>query len=85
MNRIEPSSGNVYADLGMAAAEEMQAKAKLADEITEVINARGWTRDYAADMLGMTPGELSRILVGQFRGASEAEMRKWLADLKFNK
>nr|WKF58518.1 hypothetical protein HUO10_003018 [Paraburkholderia busanensis] len=84
MNGIEPSSGNVYADLGMAAAEQMQANAKLTDEITEAINARGWTKDYAADMLGMTQSELSKILVGQFRGASEAAMRKWLVALKYN-
>jgi predicted XRE-type DNA-binding protein len=36
-NTIEQSSGNVYADLGMADAQEMLIKAKLGAKIGEII------------------------------------------------
>ena len=37
-NTIEQSSGNVYADLGMADAQEMLIKAKLAAKIGEIMD-----------------------------------------------
>jgi hypothetical protein len=38
MNKIEKGSKNVYADLGVADAEEMLVKAQLATKIAEISN-----------------------------------------------
>ena len=81
MIEIEPGSGNVYADLGMRDAEEMQVKAQLATKIGEIIKTRQWTQQQAARLLGMTQPKLSNMLRGQFRGVSEAKMLECLAKL----
>jgi len=77
----EESSGNVYADLGLAEAEEMLVKAQLASKIGEIIKGRRWTQQQAAEVLGMTQPKLSNLLRGQFRGVSEAKMLECLAKL----
>ncbi|TDB55839.1 helix-turn-helix domain-containing protein [Photorhabdus khanii] len=71
---IEVSSGNIYADLVTANAEEMQVKAQLATTIGNIIKSRRLTQEKAAQLLGMTQPRLSNMLRGQFRGISEAKM-----------
>jgi len=74
MIEIEESTGNVYADLGMADANEMIVKAQLATKIGEIIKGRKWSQQQAAEVLGVTQPKLSKMLRGQFRGVSEAKM-----------
>ena len=76
---IEESGGNVYADLGMAHAEEMQIKAQLVAKIADIIKSRKWSQQQAAEVLGIPQPKLSRMLRGQFRGISEAKMIDCLA------
>lgn len=71
---IEKSSGNVYADLGLKDAAEMQVKARLATKIGEIIKQHHLTQQQTAEILGMTQPKLSGMLRGQFRGISEAKM-----------
>lgn len=78
---IEKSTGNVYADLGLPDAEEMQVKAQLAAKISEIIKRRKWTQQVASEVLGMTQSKLSLMLRGQFRGISEAKMLDCLTRL----
>ena len=44
MIEIEESSGNIYADLDMADADEMIVKAQLATKIDEIIKGHKWTQ-----------------------------------------
>jgi predicted XRE-type DNA-binding protein len=81
MNKIEESSGNVYADLGIVNADEMLIKAQLANKISEIIESRKWTQQQAANVLGLTQPKLSKMLRGQFRGISEAKMLACLTRL----
>lgn len=78
---IEASSGNVYADLGMADAQEMLVKAKLASKIGDIIKRQGLTQQQAAELLAMPQPKVSMLLRGQFRGISEAKMLECLARL----
>ena len=78
---IEKSSGNVYADLGLADAQEMLVKAKLASKIGEIIQRQNLTQQQAATLLAMPQPKVSLLLRGQFRGISEAEMLECLARL----
>ena len=84
MIKIEESTGNVYADLGMADADLMLVKAQLATKIGEIIKGRKWSQQQAAKVLGMTQPKLSKMLRGQFRGISEAKMLDCLARLGRN-
>ena len=81
MIEIERGSTNVYADLGLADAEEMLVKAKLAAKISEILDARGWTQQQAGKVLGIPQPKLSKMLRGQFRGISEAKMLDCLTRL----
>ena len=74
MNEIELGSANVYEDLGLADAAEIQVKATLAAKIGEIIKHRHLTQMQAAEILGMPQPKLSGMLRGQFRGISEAKM-----------
>jgi predicted XRE-type DNA-binding protein len=78
---IEKSSGNVYADLGMADAQEMLVKAKLAGKIGDIIKHQNLTQQKAAELLAMPQPKVSMLLRGQFRGISEAKMLECLARL----
>ena len=78
---IEKSSGNVYADLGMADAQEMLVKAKLASKIGDIIKRQNLTQQQAAELLVMPQPKVSLLLRGQFRGISEAKMLECLARL----
>ncbi|MDO8311752.1 MAG: helix-turn-helix transcriptional regulator [Sideroxyarcus sp.] len=81
MSNIERGSTNVYADLGMADAEEMLVKAQLASEISDIIVQRKLTQVQAAELLGITQPKLSGLLRGQFRGISETKMLECLTRL----
>jgi predicted XRE-type DNA-binding protein len=74
MSEVETGSTNVYEDLGMAEASEMQVKATLAAKIGEIIKHRHLTQIQAAEILGIPQPKLSGMLRGQFRGISEAKM-----------
>ncbi len=81
MISIQESGGNVYADLGVAEADEMLVKAKLASKIGETLAARGWSQTEAAEVLGLPQPKLSNMLRGHFRGISEAKMMDCLTRL----
>lgn len=71
---IEIGTGNVYADLGFADAEEMVIKAGLAMKIAEIIKRKSYSQTEAANLVGLPQPKLSGLLRGQFRGISEAKM-----------
>jgi predicted XRE-type DNA-binding protein len=78
MVEIEESCGNVYKDLGIANASEMQVKSQLAAKIGEIIKARHLTQVQASEILGLSQPKLSEMLRGKFRGISEAKMMECL-------
>lgn len=78
MSMIEKGSMNVYADLGVAAADEMLVKARLASKIAEIIRLRKLTQTQASALLSMPQPKLSNMLRGRFRGISEAKMLECL-------
>ena len=81
MREIEPSRGNVYADLGLRDAENMLVKARLAVKINEASQQRGLSQEVAAGLIGISQPKLSNLLRGQFRGISEAKMIECLTKL----
>ncbi len=77
----EISSGNVYADLGRAAAGTLLIKAQLVSKISEILEERGLTQAKAATLLGIPQPKLSSMLRGQFRGLSERKLMDCLTRL----
>lgn len=81
MIEIEEGSGNVYQDLGLPNASEMQVKSQLAAKIGEIIKARHLTQIQASEILGLSQPKLSEMLRGKFRGISEAKMMECISRL----
>jgi len=76
---IEKSSGNDYADLDRADADNMLVKARLVAKIGEMINDRKWNRQQAAQVLGLNRYKLSQMLRGQFCAMGQSEILECLA------
>ena len=68
--KIQVSSGNVFADLGFADAEERLLKAKLATKIAQLIEKKAWTQAQTAERTGLDQPKVSRLLRGQLSGFS---------------
>lgn len=64
----EESSGNVFADLGLPNPEERMAKALLSIAIEDAIEERELTDAAAANLIGCTEAELSRVIRGDLSG-----------------
>ncbi|HEV2698316.1 MAG TPA: helix-turn-helix transcriptional regulator [Terriglobales bacterium] len=60
--RMEKSSGNVFADLGLPHPEQELLKAKLALEIYRLIKQRGITQTEAGKVLGIKQPHVSALM-----------------------
>jgi predicted XRE-type DNA-binding protein len=68
--RQEPSTGNVFADLGLADAGEHLIKAGLVLRIDRTIRQRKLTQAAAAQLMGIDQPKISAMPASQFRGYS---------------
>ena len=78
---LEASSGNVYADLGLADADEHLIKAGLVVKIDRIIRQRHLTQVAAAQLMGIDQPKVSAMLAGQFRGYSVERLMRFLVAL----
>ena len=77
----EPSSGNVFADLGLPGAGEHLVKAGLVVRIDRIIRQRKLTQAAAAELMGIDQPKVSAMLAGQFRGYSVERLMRFLVAL----
>jgi predicted XRE-type DNA-binding protein len=78
---MEPSSGNVFSDLGLADASEHLIKAGLVVKIDRTIRQRRLTQTAAAQLMGIDQPKVSAMLAGQFRGYSVERLMRFLVSL----
>jgi len=78
---MEPGSGNVFADLGLADAGEHLVKAGLVVKIERTIRRRRLTQTAAAQLMGIDQPKVSAMLAGQFRGYSVERLMRFLVAL----
>lgn len=79
--KITRGSGNVFADLGLADAEERQTKARLALEINTIIDARGLTQAKAAALLDAAQPKISALARYKLEGFSVERLMTYLTAL----
>jgi predicted XRE-type DNA-binding protein len=72
------SSGNVFADLGVAKPEEALAKAELAHKITLLVREKRLTQLEAAKLLGVDQPKVSALIRGQLSGFSLERLMRFL-------
>ncbi len=63
-------SGNVFADLGLPDADELQMKAELTRQLYHRIKALGLTQTEAGRRLGLKQPDVSKLMQGRFTGFS---------------
>jgi predicted XRE-type DNA-binding protein len=76
--RVEASSGNVFADLGLPEPDELLAKAELARRICASITERGLTQEEAATVLGVDQPKVSALMRGKLSGFSTDRLFRFL-------
>ena len=81
---IETSSGNVFADLGLANADKLKIKSGLVIEITKAIRKLGLTQAEAAQRMGITQPKVSGMLRGDFANLSERKLMDCLNRLGYD-
>jgi predicted XRE-type DNA-binding protein len=77
-DRIEQSSGNVFADLGLNNPAELLAKAELVQRIADIIAERKLTQVRAAKLLGVDQPKVSALLRGKLDGFSIDRLFRFL-------
>lgn len=78
---ITRGTGNVFADLGYADAEERQTKLRLAHAINGVIVQHGLTQAVAAERLGVTQPKVSALANYKLDGFSVERLMIFLTAL----
>ena len=73
-----PSSGNVFADLGFADAEEELVKAQLASRLQDIIKRRQLTQVAAADLMAIDRPKVSALLNGRLANFSSSRLMRLL-------
>ncbi len=78
---IERGSGNVFADLGHTDAESHLLKAELVTRIDRIVRRRRLKQVEAAQLLGLSQPDISRLLRGNFRDYSVERLLRLLTKL----
>jgi predicted XRE-type DNA-binding protein len=77
----EVGSGNVFRDLGLPDAEELDIKANLAIEIAQIIKRRGLTQSRVASVLGVDQPRVSALMRGHLEKFSMEKLCDYLRAL----
>jgi predicted XRE-type DNA-binding protein len=79
--RIVRSSGNVFADLGIADAGERQTKVRLVIAINDVLQRRRLSQAKAAELLGINQPKVSALSKYRLEGFSVERLMRFLTSL----
>ncbi len=74
-------SGNIFADLNVAGAEETMAKARLAGQIALAIRDLDLTQTQAAERMGLDQPKVSALMRGKLAGFSIERLVRGLVAL----
>ena len=75
---VHDSTGNVFADMGLADAETRLAKAELARAIRKALEELGLDEASAAELLGISPLDVSDLTVGKLARFSLERLERFL-------
>ncbi len=79
--QVIQGSDNVFADLGLADAAELKAKAGLVHQISIILKARGLKQAEAAEIMGIAQPQVSGLLRGKIEGYSCERLMRFLTEL----
>lgn len=76
--KVQVSSGNVFADLGLENSDELLVKAELARKISSIITKQHITQAEAAELLGVDQPKISALINGKLSGFSTVRLFRFL-------
>ena len=79
--KFQVSSGNVFADLGVANADDHKLKAELVSKIDGLLKERRMKQREAAELFGVRQPDISKMLRGDFRQFSVERLLRFLVNL----
>jgi len=79
--RVIPSSGNVFADMGLPDAAELDTKARLAAAINRIVERRRLTQAEVAVTLEINQPKVSALLHYKLEGFSVERLMRFLVAL----
>jgi predicted XRE-type DNA-binding protein len=79
--KVEKSSGNVFADLGLPNPEQELLKARLTLQIYKIIRARGLTQAQAGEVLGIKQPHVSTLMRNRAGNFSVGRLMEFLTAL----
>jgi predicted XRE-type DNA-binding protein len=79
--RVIPSSGNVFADMGLPDAAELDTKARLGAAINRIVERRGLTQAEVATALEINQPKVSALLHYKLEGFSVERLMRFLVAL----
>jgi predicted XRE-type DNA-binding protein len=82
--KVQRSSGNVFADLGLPDAEKLKIKTGLVVEIRKAMRALGLTQQEAAKRMGIPQPKVSGMMRGDFTNLSERKLMDCLNRLGYD-
>ena len=78
---FEESSGNVFADLGLADADELFARGKIGIQVLRLLKQRNLEQREMSELLGIPQPEVSHLMNGEFQRFSEEKLLLFLKRL----
>jgi predicted XRE-type DNA-binding protein len=81
---VHRSSGNVFADLGLADAEKLKIKSGLVIEIIKAMKSLSLTQQEAAKRMGISQPKVSDMMRGDFTNLSERKLMDCLTRLGYD-
>ncbi|PSB04960.1 helix-turn-helix domain-containing protein [Merismopedia glauca] len=78
---FEESSGNVFADLGLADADELFARGKIGIQVIRLLKQRHLKQREISELLGISQPEVSHLMNGEFQRFSEGKLLMFLKRL----
>jgi predicted XRE-type DNA-binding protein len=76
--RVQASSGNVFADLGLENSDQLLVKAELTSKIRRIITQQHMTQAQAAELLGIDQPKVSALINGKLSGFSTVRLFRFL-------
>jgi predicted XRE-type DNA-binding protein len=80
-NQVTRGSGNVFADMGLPDAAELQTKARLCAALNRIVERRRLTQAEAAAALGINQPKVSALLNYRLEGFSVERLMHFLVAL----
>ena len=81
---VHLSSGNVFADLGLADADKLKIKTGLVIEIRKAMKRLALTQQEAAKRMGISQPKVSDMMRGNFANLSERKLMDCLTRLGYD-